>query len=118
MQITFHGLLPRSKVHELFVRSHALILPSKSEGFPKVISEAMNYGCIPIVSNVSSIGHYVKNGKNGLLIEPLSPFGLVEQLQRFFSITPNELCSMMENVDFLQKFSYSYYNKRVKEEIL
>ena len=39
---------------------------SDNEGFPKVIAEAANYGCVPIVSNVSSIPHYI-NESNGFL---------------------------------------------------
>ena len=44
------------------------VLPSYSEGFPKVIAEAMNFGCIPIVSDISCIRQYIINGKNGFLI--------------------------------------------------
>jgi len=45
LNFVFHGFLSRSKVHDIYKVSHAIILPSASEGFPKVISEAMNYGC-------------------------------------------------------------------------
>jgi glycosyltransferase involved in cell wall biosynthesis len=32
-----------------------LVLTSESEGFPKVIAEAMAYGCVPIVTRVGAI---------------------------------------------------------------
>lgn len=62
----FHGFLNKENVHELLRKSHFLLLPSESEGFPKVIAEGACYGVIPVVSNVGSIGHYI-NDKNGFL---------------------------------------------------
>lgn len=55
----FHRTLSSDNVHKLLAETHFFILPSKSEGFPKVVSEAMCYGAIPIVSNVGSISQYV-----------------------------------------------------------
>ena len=64
--VTIHGSLTRKALFEIFMRNHFFVLPSDSEGFPKVIAEAANFGCIPIVSDVSCIGQYV-NGNNGYL---------------------------------------------------
>lgn len=66
LPIIFHGALPRAQVFDIYKQSHLLLLPSQSEGFPKVVAEAANFGCIPVVSNVSSIGQYVK-ADNGFL---------------------------------------------------
>src|SRR5690606_20556422 len=38
----FHGFLNREQVFEIYKNSHFILLPSDSEGFPKVIAEAMN----------------------------------------------------------------------------
>lgn len=62
----FHGFLPRSKTFDIFRESHLNLLPSDSEGFPKVIAEGANFGCVPLVSAVSAIPQYV-NGQNGFL---------------------------------------------------
>ena len=65
-KIIFHGFLESDKVHSILATSHFLLLPSKSEGFPKVIAEAACYGVVPVVSNVGSISHYI-NESNGFL---------------------------------------------------
>lgn len=65
-KVTFHGFLNKDATHELLSSSHFFLLPSESEGFPKVIAEAACYGTIPVVSNVGSIGHYV-NETNGFV---------------------------------------------------
>ncbi|MCF7560307.1 glycosyltransferase [Sabulilitoribacter multivorans] len=49
--------------------AHFLILPSKSEGWPKAIAEAMFFGVIPISTSMSCVPHMLDNGKRGILIE-------------------------------------------------
>lgn len=65
-KIHYHGFLDKERVHQILAESHFLLLPSDSEGFPKVIAEAACYGAIPIVSNVGSIAHYI-NETNGFV---------------------------------------------------
>ena len=84
----FHGFLPKEKIYEIYAKSHFILLPSKSEGFPKVIGEAMNYGCIPIVSDVSCINQYISNKENGFLIQLKKENDLENILK---SITQKEL---------------------------
>lgn len=62
----FHGFLEKNELHDFVAQSHFLLLPSKAEGFPKVVAEAACYGTISIVSNVGSITHYL-NEKNGFV---------------------------------------------------
>ena len=119
LRYEFHGFLSRSGVQAIYKRSHAIVLPSKSEGFPKVIAEAMNYGCLPIVSEVSSIGHYITHGSNGLLLPSFTTVALLEQLQRFLELTSEKFSEMTEApAGFMERFTYDYYNERLLETIL
>jgi glycosyltransferase involved in cell wall biosynthesis len=67
-KVIFHGFLQKNELHEFIANSHFLLLPSKAEGFPKVVAEAACYGTSPIVSDVGSITHYI-NEKNGFVWE-------------------------------------------------
>ena len=40
--IIFHGFLEKDAISSIYSKCDFIILPSKSEGFPKVIGEAMN----------------------------------------------------------------------------
>lgn len=68
--LIIHGYLDRDRVGGIMASCHLLVLPSLSEGFPKVVAESANYGCIPVVSDVSAIGQYVRHGVNGFLLSP------------------------------------------------
>lgn len=54
--VVLHGALPRSRLDELYDASHFIVLPSLAEGWPKVLSEGMAAGSIPIATDVGSIG--------------------------------------------------------------
>ncbi|NRA91598.1 MAG: glycosyltransferase family 4 protein, partial [Psychroserpens sp.] len=119
VDFVFHGLLSRDQVHDIYKRSHIFLLPSASEGFPKVISEAMNYGCIPVVSDVSSISHYIQHESNGFLIVPLTTEGLIDQLINVLNLKEEAYKSLVKSAENkINKFTYSYYNKRIIEEII
>lgn len=66
--ICLRGNQKLSVLKDAYRDSHFIILPSKSEGWPKVIAEAMFFGCLPIASNVSCIPWMLGNDKRGILI--------------------------------------------------
>ena len=119
VDFVFHGFLSRENVHAIYKESHAIILPSASEGFPKVIAEALNFGCLPIVSNISAIGHYIKNDVNGFLLSTITSNAIVEALQLVLNMSQERYSNLLktEKKDIF-KFSYPYYNKRISEELL
>lgn len=56
-------------IKKAYIQSHFVILPSKSEGWPKVIAEGMFWKCLPIASRVSCIPDMLDNGARGILLE-------------------------------------------------
>jgi len=68
--VNFQGNQPKSVIKDALQTSHFSILPSKSEGWPKAITEAMFYGVIPITTKISCVPWMLDNGKRGILIEP------------------------------------------------
>lgn len=119
LPFVFYGYLSRAAVHQIYTKSHAIILPSASEGFPKVIAEAINYGCIPIVSDVSSISQYIKNNVNGFLIEFLTMERITKILLKFLNLSEAEYSNLRQSsIMEIQKFSYTYYNQRILADIL
>lgn len=67
--IFLHGNQPKEIVKKAFQKAHFLIFISKSEGWPKVIAEAMFWGCLPIASQVSCIPYMLGEGERGILVK-------------------------------------------------
>lgn len=68
------GWLPREGVHDVLAEAHVLLLPSRaSEGWPKVLSEAMAFGAIPVASTVSSIPQVFAETGAGVAVEGTDP---------------------------------------------
>ncbi len=67
--ITLKGNQDKETIKEAYQTSHFLILPSKSEGWPKVVAEAMFWGCVPIATAVSCVSYMVDFGKRGILLQ-------------------------------------------------
>lgn len=66
----FEGWVSGQKKTELLEWANCFILPSYNEGLPISILEAMSYG-MPVVSTpVGGITEIVKNGRNGVIVEP------------------------------------------------
>jgi glycosyltransferase involved in cell wall biosynthesis len=62
-----------------------LVLPSRSEGMGRVIVEALCRGRPVVASSVGGIRDLVRDGENGLLVEPGDTAGLADALVRVLS---------------------------------
>jgi glycosyltransferase involved in cell wall biosynthesis len=114
----FLGSVSQLVVLQTLNEAHVLLLPSKSEGFPKVVSEAWVYGVIPIVSSVGSIPHYVKNEENGFLMNEISSHSLQKALATCLNATEEKLNHISENGrQMAQQFTFERYFQRLKTEV-
>jgi glycosyltransferase involved in cell wall biosynthesis len=111
------GGIHRRELNKWYASSHLLILPSDSEGFPKVVAEAAAFGCVPVVSNVSSIGQYI-NASNGLLLSSVEPKAMAIEITELLRDRIALKKKSTEATAMAEKFTYSYYNKRILNEVL
>lgn len=66
--VTLQGTVTTASLKEVYNRSHFLLLPSKSEGWPKVVAEALFWGCVPVATPVSCVVTMLENGNRGILL--------------------------------------------------
>jgi glycosyltransferase involved in cell wall biosynthesis len=72
------GLAPE-EVYRLLSQSHVLLMPSRFEGLPIALLEALACGCVPIVSRLPGITDVaVTHGENGMLVEPADLSGFAD----------------------------------------
>lgn len=68
--VTFFGKLDNIKVLELYSNQDIILLPSKGEGLPVVLVEAMKYGVVPMATNLKSgIPQLIEHSVNGFTVE-------------------------------------------------
>ena len=77
--------LTTAEIVEAIDSSTVLVLPSRSEGMGRVIVEALCRGRPVVGSRVGGIPDLVKDGENGLLVEPRNPQALADAVVRMLS---------------------------------
>jgi len=68
-EILFRGNQDKQTVLTAYQSAHFLILASRSEGWPKVVAEAMFWACVPLASKVSCVPEMLDQGKRGILLD-------------------------------------------------
>lgn len=109
--VIFHGNKDKKVIKKALQNAHFLLLPSKSEGWPKVVAEAMFFGVIPITTKVSCLPNILDNGNRGILIEPILD-NAVSMIESY--IDEKDLVTISNNAS---KWSHSYTLDVFEDEI-
>jgi glycosyltransferase involved in cell wall biosynthesis len=81
-RIRLTGWIDEHEARRRLAGADLLILPSRNEGLPMAILEAMSHGIPVIATPVGAIGDAVRHGENGLLVEPKNSAALAAALER------------------------------------
>lgn len=114
-RVTFHGGLPRDMLSEYYGRAHFILLPSESEGWPKVLSEAMAFGAVPIATAVGSIPEYLRGFSTGQAISLRDPSLLRAAIQDYLNAPSVWAQHSMNAVKAARQFSYGNYLQAVRD---
>ncbi len=121
VKCTFTGGLSREELNKVYEKAHVFCLPSTaSEGFPKVIAEAAAFGCLPLVSSISSIAQYIHDEQNGIVVQNVQPANLANVLKHLAAKDRRKQLATMahEAEKIAEKFTYEHYNRQLKKLIL
>jgi len=88
---SFLGWRTKLELLELFNIADLFILPTYSEGLPRVLLEAMACGCICIATEVGDISNVIVDGYSGFLIPPGNLEKLTEKINYVASLSEEEI---------------------------
>lgn len=111
-EVVFHGNQTSTAIEMAYKTSHFMMLPSKSEGWPKVVAEAMFWGCIPMATKVSCVPWMLGYGERGMLLES-DPKDNLQQLKQLLG--DKKQLSKMSLAG--QKWSHGYTLDHFENEI-
>jgi glycosyltransferase involved in cell wall biosynthesis len=81
-RIIFTGFVPHSKVRDFLREASVFVLPSRFEGLPNALLQAMAAGLPCVATNVGGVPDVIENGINGILIPPGREDLLAEALEK------------------------------------
>ena len=90
-KVFFLGTRSRSELLELYNVADIFVLPSYSEGLPRVVTEAMACGSVSISSDVGDVPRLISDGFNGFIVKSGDPENLAEKIDEVLSLSEDEV---------------------------
>lgn len=112
--IFLHGNHNKETIKKAYQNSHFVILPSKSEGWPKAIAEGMFWGCVPIATQVSCIPYMLNYGNRGLLLE----MDLEYDLRKISELITNKIAFSDKSklaLEWSQKYTTDIFESEIQK---
>ncbi len=115
--IKIHGNQSKEIVTQAYQKSHFVILPSKSEGWPKAIAEGMFWGAVPLATRISCVPFMLNKGERGVLLTMNldKDINQVEQL-----LLNKEDYYVFRNLasDWSRKYTIGFFENEIKKLLL
>ncbi|MEO5593831.1 MAG: glycosyltransferase family 4 protein [Chitinophagaceae bacterium] len=89
LKFDFKGVVFGAEKWKAIDNANVFLLPSYSEGLPIAMLEAMQFGCIPVVTDEPSIMAVVKNSVNGFIIKKYSSDALAAAMKNILTDRKN-----------------------------
>ncbi len=115
--VFLHGNQPKEIVKKAFRESHFLLFISRSEGWPKVIAEAMFWSCLPIASRVSCIPFMLDFGERGTLVSE-NIDEIVTTIETYISDEEHYQTSVKKAREWSQRYTLDTFSEAIKKLVV
>lgn len=93
-RVVYAGAVAAQAVPALLARHDIFLMPSRYEGLPMALVEAMAAGCVPVVSRLRGVTDMiVEHGRDGLLF-PVGDTASAAEIVRTLDTDHAQLCSL------------------------
>jgi len=113
--VVLHGPLAREAIDALYDAAHFVVLPSLTEGWPKVLGEGMASGAVPISTAVGSIPEILGRAGTGVALPlPVQPGDIVAVIEAYVADPSRWRSERDLAVTAAHQFSYESYLTTVR----
>ena len=112
--VFLRGNFDYEAMKKVYQEAHFNILPSQSEGWPKVVAEGMFWGTLPIASAVSCVPNMLGNGSRGFLLS----MDLNQDVAAILQILNNQIQydeMVMNGVEWSQKYTLDFFEGEIRK---
>lgn len=114
-QACFHGFLSHDELASFYTQAHFILHPSTSEGWPKVLSEAMAYGAVPLASDISSIPQTLAEIGCGVALPAEAIDRYVTAIMAYLANPDRWRAESQRGMQASHRFSYEAYGASLSE---
>jgi glycogen(starch) synthase len=75
------GNVSRDVLYRVMAESDVVLAPSRFEGIPGFVLEAMHYGAVPILSDAVGMSEIITDGDEGFIVSPTTVDRLVDRVE-------------------------------------
>lgn len=112
--VNLHKNQPKNVVKKAYQKSHFLIFISKSEGWPKVVAEAMFWQCLPISTKVSCVPYMLDYGNRGGLVDSNMEI-IVGKMEYYINNQKVYKEQVLEAKKWSQQFTLERFESEIKQ---
>jgi glycosyltransferase involved in cell wall biosynthesis len=113
--VSFLGWLPKPELPAHYARAHFFIFPSASEGWPKVLSEAMAFGAVPVAGAVSCIPQILIDTGAGTALPPLDVGAFADCIMDYIADEAKWRAASLAGMRTAERFTYDSYLENVRK---
>lgn len=117
--VVLHGNKTKEVVKKAYQKAHFLIFISKSEGWPKVVAEAMFWSCLPISSSVSCVANMLGNGSRGTIVaSETNENSIVKIIEDYLKDTKEYEKQVLNAKKWSQEYTLEKFSIEIKKILL
>lgn len=113
--VVFRGWVPHDTIGSYYSEAHFVLLPSRSEGWPKVLSEGMAYGAVPVSGAVSGIPQVLAETGAGVALPYDNTAAMAEAISAYVAAPETWAAASRAGVAAAGRFGYRHYQAAVAE---
>lgn len=111
--VSLRGNFSQQEMKAVYQSAHFMILPSQSEGWPKVVAEAMFWACVPISTRVSCVPDMLGQGTRGVLLE-MHLAKDFEQISQMIEDQNRYRETALKAMDWSRKYTLDWFEQEIK----